>query len=299
MLLLLGLGFFTKNPGYFLAIELVRLIIKKFAGEFISAGYVDLTLTFLVFLSFVMLYLAHKEADLKQKLTNGFLSLIFVSGAVVTKQPGLFAMAGIILIAVLFVFRLEIMIILKKYRKQLILLIIFMGIIIIPWYVYKGFQILSGIEESHLLKPLAHTNSVHNNNAFFSNLLPGLQSLGKYLYVVLFLIPALFFIEKFWKIVSFFVVIPYIIIWASYASYDSRNLSMMFPLIALLVCLGAVGILDIILNFLRGINFKKIPLYPVLIFTLLAFNCLKFCLDRWKITGKADREAKTNFQFRN
>ncbi|MAT43060.1 MAG: hypothetical protein CL609_12005 [Anaerolineaceae bacterium] len=295
MLLLLGLGFYTKNPAFFLAIELTRLIIKKFIGEFISAGYVDLALTFLVFLAFIMLFLAYKEIKLKQKLNYVFLSLIFVSGSVVTKQPGFYALASIGLMVILFLFRKELKTIFKEYKKQIFIVVAIMGVIILPWYLYKGLQIISGIEKTHLLGPLQHTNQVHNNMTLFANLIPGLMTLGKYIYVVLFLIPAMFFVEKFWKIISAFVVIPYIALWASYASYDSRNLTMMFPFIALLVCLGIVGMMDAMLNFIDRVDFKKIPIYSVFILIAVVAYSLNYFWTAEKLMSNQTEKQKQIF----
>lgn len=275
-LMLLGLGFETRNPAFFLAIELTRLIIKKFSAEFIAAGYVDFSLTFFVLLSFIMLFLAYKSENLDDRLRYLFLSFIFVSGAVVTKQPGFFALFGIILITLLFVVRKDLSDIFKLYKKQILFLLIMMGLIIIPWYLLKGIQFLIGTDQTHLLGALQDTNRAHNNQSLFANLIPGLMSLGKYLYVVLFIIPGLFFMEKFWRIIALLITIPYVALWAAYASYDSRNLTMIYPFIAILFCSGLVGAIFWVLKKMEKLPLYKIPVSILLLISLLFAIGLSF-----------------------
>lgn len=295
LLLLFGLGLETKNPAFFLSVELTRLIMKKFSAEFLAAGYVDFTLTFLVFLSFALLFLGYKEENLKAKLNYVFLSFIFVSGSVITKQPGFFALLSIFLLTVLFVLRNNIKTIIVHHKQQVVLLIILIGIIIIPWYLYKGIQILSGVEETHLLGALEHTNQVHDNRSLFANLIPGLKSLGNYFYIVLLLIPSLVFIEKFWRIISVFVVIPYIALWASYASYDPRNLTMMYPFIALLFCMGIFGLFFWIFRLMSKSQIEKIPVFSVFLLAGILIVATSFIWTKEKIASKQIDKQKLIF----
>ncbi len=260
LLILFGMGLETKNPGYFLAVEVTRLFMKKFSGDFIASGYVDFPLTFFVLLSIVMLYLAYKSKNLDDKLNYVFLSLIFVAGAVVTKQPGFYALLCILLISVFLVLRSDLKEIFNKYKKQTIIAISMIGIIIIPWFLYKGIEMIIGVETTHLLQPVVDTNQTHDNQSILSNLIPGLRSLGNYLYIALLIVPSIFIIDKFWRIIAVFVVLPYVFLWATYASYDLRNLTMMFPLIALLFCLGFVSLLEYLVLISGRLKLGKIPL---------------------------------------
>lgn len=295
LLLLFGLGMETKNPAFFLSVELSRMIMKKFSAEFLAAGYVDFALSFLVFLSFILLFLAYKEENLKTKLNFVFLSLIFVSGSVITKQPGFFAMVSVFLLSVMFVLRNDLKIIFLQHRKQVVIFMILIGIIFFPWYLYKGIQILSGVEETHLFGALEHTNQVHNNRSLFANLIPGLKSMGNYFYIILFLIPSLFFIEKFWRIISVFVVFPYIALWASYASYDPRNLTMMFPFIALLFCLGAIGLFFWIFRLIIKFRIEKIPVYSVFLLTGISIVAASFIWTKEQLVSKQLDKQKQIF----
>ncbi len=276
LLLILGLGLETKNPAFFLAIELVRLFMKKFSGEFISAGYVDFSLTFFVLLAFILLFLAYNAETETSRNQYIFLSLIFGSGSIVTKQPGFFAFFMILFILLVFIYKKDIFEIFRNNKKNILLLGGLIGIIIIPWYFFKGIQIITGIENTHLLGALEHTNQVHNNQSMFSNLVPGLKSLGNYLYIILFLIPFLFFINKFWRIVAIFVTLPYIALWASYASYDPRNLTMMYPFIGILFCLGLFGFIFWLLRIILRIPFQKFPVYSIFLILTIIVIALNF-----------------------
>jgi hypothetical protein len=295
LLLLFGLGFETKNPAFFLSIEVARLIIKKFSGEFISAGYVDFALSFFIFLAFTMLYLSYKSKILNVKLNYIFLSLIFVSGSVVTKQPGFFGLFSIFGISIFLILRGELKTILSEYKKQIFILSLIIIIIVIPWYLYKGIQIILGIETTHLLGALNHTNQVHNNQSLFANLLPGLKTLGNYFYLVLFIIPSLFVIEKFWRVIAIFVVLPYVALWASYASYDPRNLTMMYPFIALLFCLGLFGFVFLFLSFFQKIKFEKISLFLFILIFGIVIISLNFVFSKNSLEARQLEKQKMIF----
>jgi len=270
LLLLFGLGIETKNPAFFLSIEVTRLFMKKFSAEFIAAGYVDFTLTFFVLLAMIYLFFAFREKNLERKTHYILLSFIFVSGSIITKQPGFYVLACFSLLTIFFFFRKDFKTYFNQYKKQLVLMIVFVAIIIGPWYLYKGIQILSGLEETHLLGALEHTNQVHNNESLFANFIPGLKSLGNYLYLILLIIPGLFFIDKFWRIISIIVVFPYIGLWAAYASYDPRNLTMMYPIISVLFSLGIVGFFFWFSGILVKFKIDRIPFYVFLLLGFLA-----------------------------
>jgi hypothetical protein len=295
LLLLFGMGFETRNPAFFLSIEVARLIIKKFSGDFISAGYVDFALSFMVFLAFTMLYLSYKAKPLNEKMNYVILSLIFVSGSVVTKQPGFFGLFCILFISIFLIQRGELRTILSIYKKQILILALIIFIIVVPGYGYKGIQIILGIENTHLLGALEHTNQVHNNQSLFANLIPGLKSLGNYLYLVLFIIPSLFVIEKFWRVIAIFVVLPYVALWASYASYDPRNLTMMYPFIALLFCLGLFGFIFLVLSFFQKIKLEKISLFLVLFFLGLVIISLNFIFSKDTLESRQIEKQKMIF----
>lgn len=102
------------------------------------------------------------------------------------------------------------------------------------------------------------------------------MSLGKYLYVVLFIIPGLFFMEKFWRIIALLITIPYVALWAAYASYDSRNLTMIYPFIAILFCSGLVGAIFWVLKKMEKLPLYKIPVSILLLISLLFAIGLSF-----------------------
>ncbi|HSM25044.1 MAG TPA: phospholipid carrier-dependent glycosyltransferase [Anaerolineaceae bacterium] len=295
LLLLFGMGFETKNPAFFLSVEIARLIIKKFSGQFIASGYVDFALTFFVLLAFVMLYLAYKADLLKEKLNYTFLSLIFAAGSVVTKQPGFFALVCILLLSILLILRKDLNVIFALYKKQIIIFLLIIGLIFIPWYLYKGVQILTGIESTHLLQPVDDTNQTHNNQSLLANLIPGLKSLGNYLYIVLFIIPSLIVMEKFWRVIAIFVVLPYVFLWASYASYDLRNLTMMFPFIALLFCLGIIGFFNLFLSISQRVRIEKTSLYLIFIIFSMVLISLNFLFTNESLEKRQIEKQKEIF----
>ena len=83
-----------------------------------------------------------------------------------------------------------------------------------------------------------------------------LQSLGKYLIFLALLIPAFFLIDTRHRAIVLLIILPILILWAYYASYDFRNLSLMLPLLGLVI----------------GLLFEKFGSFANSLLTLLRFE---------------------------
>ena len=282
ILLILSIGFITKNYGFFISVIIIRYLNKKLVGEFLIAGYVDLALTFFTLISIIMLWFLHNEQDKEKKKQFYLIAIFFSSGAAVTKQPGLFVLFIILFLGYFMVFGLPSAKIIKQNLKTYLFIVLIILIVVMPWYGLKIIEFIRGIDSSHLLFPINDTQQSHNSTNLLDLLISGLLSLGNPFYILLLVIPSIIVISKFWRWIGLLIVIPYSIIWATYASYDTRNFTLLLPLIAIIVGLGIKVLFDTILMITHKIGIPKIPVIsiPIIIIFLMIPLLLIFPKDK-------------------
>jgi hypothetical protein len=87
LLLVFDLGWDLKSIGILLGVVVLQLMDKKFLGEFLADGYVDIPVAFLSFFSVYLLLKLRKDQDIKSyRLSLWFSALAAATGAL-TKQP--------------------------------------------------------------------------------------------------------------------------------------------------------------------------------------------------------------------
>jgi len=278
ILLIFSLGLKTKQFGYFIAAVIIRYLFKRIVGEHLISGYVDLTLTFFTLLSVIMLFYLHNENSPDEKKRLYLFSVFFASGAAVTKQPGLFVLVVNIIVGFFMINGFRKIIINKKNLNCYLSIICLVLIIVVPWYGMKLFEFIEGVDTSHFLNPISDTTQSYNSENIFALLNLGLRSLGNPFYVSLLVLPSLIVINKFWRLVGLYLVVPYAIIWAIYASYDTRNFSLVIPLIAIIVGLGFQGIFEVLLEIIFKTKITKVPIItiPVILLITIAFGSILF-----------------------
>ncbi len=228
LLLMTGYGFDARMPGFFVGVVLTQLMFKKFVGEFISAGYVDLPVTFFGFLAVYALLKARRLTDTPQRLPFVQLALVFAAGAAVTKQAGVYILLVTPLLGYL---------LLRKpgqpprenplWKPAAAALGIAL-LIALPWYLFKLVSIQLGTDVSNVTYL---TSEIYNGAGVMTRLVDSAHLLEKYAFVLLFLIPAFFVLESDLRWVVLLVVLPFTLIWAIYFSYDTRNLALALPFI--------------------------------------------------------------------
>jgi hypothetical protein len=260
MLLMLGMGIKTRNYGYFAAIIIFRYLLKKFLLEFIIAGYVDLPLAFFTLLTIILLWYLEKASE-EQKKWQWFLQAVFfAAGAAVTKQAGLYVL-GITCLGGFLILQGKLNPKHWRHRwKKYLWLFLLVFVIVIPWYGYKLVDFSTTQETSHLLEPIDDTQESLDTQNPMNSLVAALKGLGNPLVFFAFLVPALLVIKEFWRLVTIFIIIPYTLIWAAYASYDTRNLALALPLTAIVAGLGIAGFLDLGVTLSSKLKIDKLPI---------------------------------------
>jgi hypothetical protein len=224
LLLMLDLAIRRKSPGYYASIILTGILIKTFLGEFITTGYADIPVAFFTFLSVYCLIESSNTDSIETKKKLLILGAFFAAGAAVTKQPG-------VLFAFLYPF-LSAFLILKKAGdmtasdklKILMLILIIIGVIVLPWYVYKQINIMKGLESDEIIANLNIDITKHGIQIIVNKIPLG------YFFLMSILI-AFSFSNIIYKWVTLTFTLPIIFLWSFYFAYDVRNLAITIPLI--------------------------------------------------------------------
>jgi hypothetical protein len=225
LLLMLDLAIRRKSPGYYASIILTGILIKTFLGEHITTGYADIPVAFFTFLSVYCLIESSNADSIDTKKKLLILGAFFAAGAAVTKQPG-------VLFAFLYPF-LSAFLILKKAGdmttsdklKILMLILIIIGVIVLPWYVYKQINIMKGLESDEILANLNIDIGKTGIHAIVKKIS------FRYFFLMSILIAFSFF-NVIYKWVTITFTLPIIFLWSFYFAYDVRNLAITIPLIS-------------------------------------------------------------------
>lgn len=263
-LLMTGYGFETRMAGFFIGVELTRLMFKKFTGESLTDGYVDIPATFFGFLAVYALLKARQFTSPQQRLRFAQLALIFAAGAAVTKQMGLYILLLTPLLAYLLVFRQPAQAPEGRVHwKPILVSAGIAALIALPWYVYKLVSIQLGMDVSNISYL---TGEIHASAGLLERALAAFQMLEKYSFLLLFLLPAFFVLDSGLRWIAAVVILPYTLIWAFFFSYDARNLALALPFIG---CCAGVGVQRLISIGLDGIARLKILSLRVVFFVSL------------------------------
>ena len=268
LLMLVDLGLEHKSLGFLIAAVIARYMIKKFLGDWIADGYVDIPLMFFAFLSIFPVIKAIYQTDPKIKSTYVFLGALFAAGAAVTKQGGLYMVIVYPILAYFLVIK-----DLKGYKPRIpiwagYLLIIL--ILIAPWYLYKEVGFINGVDKTGIDYV---THEWYGNATLFERIGNAVNSLGKYQAVFIAAILTFPLLNKTYRLILLAIVIPYTFFWAGYVSYEVRNLSLVFPFVCLVAGMGIDRFIRLALDFSSRLPWGRMKLYPL---PILIVACLIF-----------------------
>lgn len=280
MLVLLSFGIRHKNPGYFAAIMLLRLIFKKFLVDYISSGYMDIPLAFFSLMAVIFLLMITKETDQHKRYAWFLLAVVFAAGASVVKQAGLFILLTTSLIGFTLYFRLLTRNRLKIAWRQLLPILLLILIIVMPWYAIKNIQFLSGTDQSHLEFLKSNRNQIKNEGSIIKALQFSLNSLGRYQYLFFLMLPLLLVLDRFWRTIVLAIILPYSLIWSLFASYDVRNLALVFPLLSIVIGLGLWSLFEKLHALLAHVKIGRARIiYLILILMLMTSTAAIVLVD--------------------
>jgi len=250
------LGIKKKDMGYFLGVFFTSWLMFAFGLQ--GSGYADSPVAFWGLLVIACLVLAEDSEDESKLLLLGAL---FVSAAALTKQAGLWL---VLIYPILIAFRKS-----NKSKKPTTLIIhsiIIMVLLIAPWYIFKEIQICTGIETSEIGRVTSLVLDRHNflqiissaGNLFIetlkNNYLPKTIT-----FILLLVLLAFSYKNKLWGLICSLIIIPFSIGWIFFFSYESRNLDLIIPLLAIAAGVGLQNLMEINVERVKGFFQQKIP----------------------------------------
>ncbi|MBM3143945.1 MAG: hypothetical protein FJ010_03035 [Chloroflexi bacterium] len=288
LLSLFDLGMEYKNMGYFIGVLATRMIIKKFLGEYISSGYVDVALAFFAFVPIYTLLKAKNSVNPKNQLDYVQLGAIFAAGAALTKPNGLVVFVAFPVLAYfLIVKKLD-----QLGRKEKYLIIakrfLISLLIIMPWYLWNEYWILVGGNDSNVSYLMGER---HQGRTLVERFMRATGLLEEYVVLYLFVILMLPFLDSavIWIVLT--ILIPYSLIWAFAFSTFTRNLAIAFPLLGLASGMSAHKLLEFGERFIAWVKVEHLKLYIFAIMILLAMIVAGiFITDTSLITHQVEQQ---------
>jgi len=289
-LMLFDLGFQKKETGFFFAAIIARLYDEKIDGDQIFNGYMDVPAASMVLLSLYTILKGNDRSG-KDQQQSIFLSLVFASEAAVTKQSGLIAL----IVAPVLIHRCLKAAVQQISQKQKIGWIIICSGIVLPWY-FGGliYWMMNPDTSAQIIdQGIVQFNQRYEWSHKFYLIR---QSLGKYFYVFLISLIGLPFVPKKYRLPFFLASWPIVILWALFFTYDTRNLAVALPPLAILCGFAFDGLIQKIILFMERWGVAKIavgiPFILILAIGLIIFINL---LPDEKLRQEQDNQKKSLF----
>lgn len=231
---LFDLGLTFKQPGFFVAIILARVLMVRFIHTGIHNGLVDTAVAFFALLPFYTIMKAQTTKTETERHLLWMMGFFFAAAAAVTKQPGVY----IFLLYPLLVY----VLLLRPTYGNWLNLPIWRGVLIwgtlaalIPvlWYGFKLMLISQGVDVSEVLDNAGFTAQSYGNVGLGSQILQALRKLDTYLILFPLILCALPWLPSSVRWLFGLFILPFPIVWAVMASYDMRNLALVAPALAL------------------------------------------------------------------
>ncbi len=277
------LGLATRRAGYFVAVIVLRALVVRFLGTGLYNGYIDIAVSFFALLPFYTLLKAEETTEDGEKRMLLVLGLFFAAAAAVTKQPGVYILMVYPVIAYAVVFRPHFGSRLVRINWHSVLIICIIALLIpITWYVFKFVLIMLGVDYSEVAANASYAALASGNAGIIPQIMRSLQKFGIFLAffpLVFLLIPLL---PKLARWLTVLIILPFPVVWALMASYDTRNLAIFLPIFALVIGIASELVFRIALRFLLRIQFEKWPTAILPVVVVVVILAAAFSLpDSW------------------
>jgi len=280
LMILLGfisLAIQTKKFHFLFSVVLLQPLLKDFLNNGLSNGYVDIAVAFFTFATLYFLIKAQETSEIEQRQQLYFLGAIFSAGAAITKQSGVYIALcyPILVYADVFFSKLSVG---KKQLTIWIASFAAISVIWVSWYAFKEIQIMTGIDRANIDTLIDLSANRFDNMSLLGQIA---AAIGQYReFIALFIVIGLVFpwMDRFYKVLTL-LFLPYPVLWAWMASYDTRNLAIFLPVLALLsgYCIDKL-ILQIV-NLGEKVRILRTPLYVPVTLACMVVLGLNFMLS--------------------
>jgi hypothetical protein len=232
-LLFVSLAWNRRDRVYLAGCFIMGFLFLQYLGrDFLMTGYADIALAFFCFLAFYVLY----DEEAGSPGSTRFVSLFFATGAAITKQGGLLALAAVIV---------YLMATRKSSRDQnaaaALRWTVWIAVTFVAlWYFPKFYDVFRGQSRIHYI-----LHDIHEGRNYFARLGYGCRLLmraGDRPGVLLFgigaalTLSALLFSKT--RKLAIGIALPAFVLWGVFFSYEVRTAALLLPFFALVWCLS-------------------------------------------------------------
>jgi hypothetical protein len=280
----------TKEFYFLISIVLLQPLLKQFLNIGLSNGYVDIAVAFFTFAALYILLKAHATSDTEQRSRLYILGAIFSAGAAVSKQTGVYMALCYPVLVLADVYFSEYPLDKKRIQTWIGVLAV-ISLVWISWYVFKS---IVGTDPEAFNTYLSLSENRYDNVNLFSRMAAALGQNREF--VVLFLLIAVTFpwMDRFYKVLTILFA-PFPFIWAGLASYDTRNLAIFLPVLALVAGYSIHWLIVKLVDLSERARVLRMPIYIPVIFATLALLSLGFLVSPQKLYQKQVDLQRQNF----
>jgi len=294
---LMNLGIATSESHFFIAMVLLMPLLKNFLRDGVSNGYVDIAVAFMGFMAIYLLIKSQRTLEAEERYRSLLMGAVFAAGAAVTKQPGVYIALCYPVLAWLILHSSD-WSLWKERAGNFLPRLGLIYLIWISWYAFKGIQVLTGADRPHLEVLIDLSANTYGNVSLFQQIVAAMAQFDKFLILFVVIILALPFMDHFYRALTL-LMLPYPLLWAWFAGYDTRNLAIFLPMFALFSGYSVNIFVNKVFEIARKINLLKIPVYAPLAFVCIILVSLGFYIspglyDRQVSLQKQNFSPKTN-----
>lgn len=290
---LFNLSVQTKRYSFLISLILLQPLLKNFINSGLSSGYVDIVVAFFAFAAIYVLIKAQDTMETEQRVQLYILGMVFSAGAAVTKQTGVY-MAVCYAVLVLSDMLLSKPQFAKLQHKRLLLSFASISVIWVSWYAFKEIQILTGADRANIDTLINLSASTYENMGLFQQIA---TAIGQHTeLIILFILIAVTFpwMDRFYKVLTLLFA-PYPLIWAWVAAYDTRNLAIFLPVLALVSGYSINRLISKLLVLGERTKLLQTPFYVPIAFACLALFSLNSIVSPQKLLQRQEYLQKQIF----
>jgi hypothetical protein len=281
LMILLGLFnlvLLTKEFYFLISIVLLQPLLKKFLNNGLYNGYVDIAVAFFTFAALYVLVKAHDTPDTEQRSRLYILGAIFTAGAAVSKQTGVYIALcyPILVIADVYFSKYPLD---KKRLRTWISVFAAISLVWVSWYVFKS---IVGTDPGAFNTYLSLSENKYENAGLFSRIAAAIGQNQEFIILFLLIVVTFPWMDRFYKVLTILFA-PFPFIWAGVASYDTRNLAIFLPVLALVAGYSIHWLIVKLVGLSERVKALQIPVYIPVAFVCLALFTLGFLVSPQKL----------------
>jgi hypothetical protein len=290
---LFDLGVSLRQPGFFVGIVLFRSLIVRFIGVEINNGYVDTAAAFFALLPFYTIFKAQAAKTEPERLNLWALGFFFAAAASVAKQPGVLIVPVYLILAYILLLRpnrdgqLG-----QNIRRSMLMQTTIAMLVPLSWYGYKLFVIYQGVDESEVLLNAAYAAQAHGNVGLAMQVIQAVRNFGVYLVLFPLILITLPLLPPLIRWLFVLLILPFPIVWALMASYTTRNLAIVLPILAVASGLAVEALVRLVskLSIQLQIGKWRFALFPAALSILLLVMATSYPENRIRTEDMAARQ---------